>query len=345
MANNKERKFEHGNSYEEREIKRLENSALKRLNKNYASEMYDLLYFSKNYNDNYPKKRININKICRINKNCKTIDTDENIIDNIYIQLSKTKIKPTLIINKTEKNKNENKKTNFFTNIEKNREIYEQLRTKNDINFYKNDIYNSIKNEHLSPKIIKNNSLPKMNFHSPSFSTSINKNVFNKPVKLEIVSGFDKHLAKCVEKNLFCDKLTKNQKRDLKYINELKFFNYIDKMSNKSKLINEIKKHEKNKKVLKRNVFNYDKEKWENYKNFTGNENGVIINKLNNENQKCLYGLKNEITTLCFESKDAKEDVIKHLNKMDIFLNKNGIFYDENANYGINKNSIINKEN
>ena len=334
MANNKEKQLKYGSSVKEREIQRLENSALRRLNKNYANEMYNLLYFSKNYNNrNYSKKRININKYINREKNCKTIDNNETLYDNIYIQLSKPKIKLSTIINQTEKNETENKKADFFMNAEESKDLFEKLRTKHNINFLNNKEYDTIKNEHLRPKMIKNDSLPKLNSLYPSLDSPTRHKVYNKPIKLEIVSGFDKNLAKCVEKNLFCDKLTKNQKSDLKYINELKFFNYVDKMNKKSKLINDIKGYDKNKKVLKRNFYNYDKEKWEKYKNLNRNESGIIANKLKNDNKKNLYNMENDVKVFCSELIDAREDLNNHLNNLDTFMTKNGILYDENKRY------------
>ena len=330
MANNKEKKTIYGTSEKEREIKRLENSALRRLNKNYADELYDLLYFSKNYNDkDYNKKRADINKNLSKEKNCKTIDAVNN---KIYIPLTRPKIKLTSITNKKEKNKNENKIIKFLMNKQESSGLYEQLNTKNNINSFKHEKLNSINSGNLKLKKMKNISLPKLNYPSSISNNSINNKKFNKPIKLDMVSGFEKNSAKFLEQNLFYDKLTNNEKRDLKYICELKLLNYIDQKNEKYKLINEIKGYEKDKKKLKEKYFNFNKKKCQKHKK-SRNENEILINKLNNENKKYLYGLENMANILHSESNDAEKDVTNHLNNMDIFFNKNGISYNEKESH------------
>ena len=330
MANNKEKKTIYGTSEKEREIKRLENSALRRLNKNYADELYDLLYFSKDYNDNdYNKKRADINKNLSKEKNCKTIDAVNN---KIYIPLTRPKIKLTSITNKKEKNKNENKIIKFLMNKQESSGLYEQLNTKNNINSFKHEKLNSINSGNLKLKKMKNISLPKLNYPSSISNNSIRNKKFNKPIKLDMVSGLEKNSAKFLEQNLFYDKLTNNEKRDLKYICELKLLNYIDQQNEKYKLINEIKGYEKDKKKLKEKYFNFNKEKCQKHKK-SRNENEIVINKLNNENKKYLYGLENMANILHSESNDAEKDVTNHLNNMDIFFNKNGISYNEKESH------------
>ena len=86
----------------------LSNLALKKLDKEYANEMFDLLYRSKNLTENYSEKRKNLNKEIEDKKNLdKNMNNDNN---GIYITLPKVEdiksniVLPNILNNSTNEN-------------------------------------------------------------------------------------------------------------------------------------------------------------------------------------------------------------------------------------------------
>ena len=145
--------------------------------------------------------------------------------------------------------------TNSSYDEEKEKMLYEKLKTKENFNkrSYKN--INSLKGKIiLTPNFIKN---------------------------------FDVNLAKAIEKNKM-NKLTDNQAKNLYYISDLNIFNSIDKLNDKKEKLKKIK-NQKNKYLNNISLFNYDSKKWnEKRKELNKNINEIMFNKFNKENHKYL---------------------------------------------------------
>ena len=306
----------------------LSNLALKKLDKEYANEMFDLLYRSKNLTENYSEKRKNLNKEIEDKKNLdKNMNNDNN---GIYITLPKAEdiksniVLPNILNNSTNEN-NDYKISTLMVN-RKGKEIYDQLKTKINLN----NNYKSIENEGIR-KLNYKGILPKLKI--PKYLTPMKKKTDQESkIKLDYVSGFDKKLAENI-KNKNYSKITRDQRCNLNYISELKLFNHLGKIREKNKIMNEIKGYSKRKMILDKDIFEYNKLKWE--KNLQKNdleENRLNIDKLNNEIKKYLFELESKADRIKTKSKDAEIDVMIHLNKVDNFIDRYHTINHENDN-------------
>lgn len=311
----------------------LSNLALKKLDKEYANEMFDLLYRSKNLTENYSEKRKNLNKEIEDKKNLdKNMNNDNN---GIYITLPKAEdiksniVLPSILNNNSNEN-NDYKISTLMVN-RKGKEIYDQLKTKINLN----NNYKSIENEGIR-KLNYKGILPKLKI--PKYLTPMKKKTDQESkIKLDYVSGFDKKLAENI-KNKNYSKITRDQRCNLNYISELKLFNHLGKIREKNKIMNEIKGYSKRKMILDKDIFEYNKLKWE--KNLQKNdleENRLNIDKLNNEIKKYLFELESKADRIKTKSKDAEIDVMIHLNKVDNFIDRYHTINHENDN---NKNDF-----
>lgn len=297
----------------------LKNLALKKIDKKYADKMFDLLYNSKNLTENYSEKRINLDKEItdknNINKNIK-----DNSKNGIYITLMKPEnIKSNIVlpsILNSYPNEDDSYKISTLMVNRKGKEIYDQLKTKINLN----NNFKSIQNKNIG-KLKYKGILPKIKI--PKYLTPMKKKAEQESkFKLEFISGFDKNLAENI-KNKEYSKITRNQRRNLNYISELQLFNHLDKIREKNKIMNEIKGYTKRKVLLKKDIFEYNKQKWENNpKKSNLNENILDIDKFNNDNQKFLSELRSRINKINTESKDTETDVMIYLNNVDDFINK-----------------------
>ena len=306
----------------------LSNLALKKLDKEYANEMFDLLYRSKNLTENYSEKRKNLNKEIEDKKNLdKNMNNDNN---GIYITLPKAEdIKSNIVLPSIlNNNSNENNDYRISTLMvnRKGKEIYDQLKTKINLN----NNYKSIENEGIR-KLNYKGILPKLKI--PKYLTPMKKKTDQESkIKLDYVSGFDKKLAENI-KNKNYSKITRDQRCNLNYISELKLFNHLGKIREKNKIMNEIKGYSKRKMILDKDIFEYNKLKWE--KNLQKNdleENRLNIDKLNNEIKKYLFELESKADRIKTKSKDAEIDVMIHLNKVDNFIDRYHTINHENDN-------------
>ena len=306
----------------------LSNLALKKLDKEYANEMFDLLYRSKNLTENYSEKRKNLNKEIEDKKNLdKNMNNDNN---GIYITLPKAEdiksniVLPSILNNNSNEN-NDYKISTLMVN-RKGKEIYDQLKTKINLN----NNYKSIENEGIR-KLNYKGILPKLKI--PKYLTPMKKKTDQESkIKLDYVSGFDKKLAENI-KNKNYSKITRDQRCNLNYISELKLFNHLGKIREKNKIMNEIKGYSKRKMILDKDIFEYNKLKWE--KNLQKNdleENRLNIDKLNNEIKKYLFELESKADRIKTKSKDAEIDVMIHLNKVDNFIDRYHTINHENDN-------------
>lgn len=144
---------------------------------------------------------------------------------------------------------------------------------------------------------------------------------------LKRISDVDPMLGRKIYENRV-KSLTKKQKLDLLYLSELELFNSLDKLNTKKDLLNKSKNSNSNsrkKKLLIKDLFHYDKKKW-NKLNYDKkmNENEAIINELNEKNKEKLSHLKSTIDKLEYEKMKTEIDVKETINNINLFLEKNG---------------------
>jgi len=221
-------------------------------------------------------------------------------------------------------NKEKDSNINLELNEEKEKLLYEILKTKNK--FHKNNRYNKFYsptevNESKEDNNINNNKKRKIYF-SPNF-----------------VRNFDNNLAKSIEKQNF-KKLTKNQVKNLYYISELKVFESVDEMKKKNKILNQIKNNQKRRYLNDIDIFKYDKKKWDKKREeLNKNINEIMFNKFNLENKKYLRNMRKSVDKLHDNAQYIESDLGKLFTDLNIFIDKNSEYIKENSHS--NKESSI----
>lgn len=333
----------------------LSNLQPRKLNRNYVEKFVTLLNQSKSLKPPYSVQRrklkldpIKNNKITN-NKNIngngiyvtklddnaqyQSINTYDNNKDEYSISISQ-------IINDEEQNKIDNYNSNILSDtvknlISKNPEnnldlelyqqkeklLFEKLRTKNKFNLKSNSINNNrlyssteVNNRINNHKYSNQNSLLKIkNFLSPKF-----------------VKNFDESLGKSMEKNNI-KKLTKNQMKKLYYISELKLFDSFDKIRKKNKILNQMKNFQKKKYLDNYDIFQYDKEKWERKrKELNKNINEIMFQNFDSENKQYLSHMRQVVDKLHNDKNYIEKDIGKFLNDLNNFIDKNSEYLKEN---------------
>ena len=187
--------------------------------------------------------------------------------------------------------------TNSSYDEEKEKMLYEKLKTKENFNkrSYKN--INSLKGKIiLTPNFIKN---------------------------------FDVNLAKAIEKNKM-NKLTDNQAKNLYYISDLNIFNSIDKLNDKKEKLKKIK-NQKNKYLNNISLFNYDSKKWnEKRKELNKNINEIMFNKFNKENHKYLNNMTKGINKTLENARNIENNLNIFFGEIDDFIDKQAEYIREN---------------
>ena len=334
------------------ELKMLENLQPRKFNKDYVEKFVTLLHDSKILKPKYAiqRKKLKLNPIKIINKdNIKnnnkkgiyitsaTLDNNNqypniNMFDNneeYAHNLSDYEFDDEQLLTYSEKdilyNKNDNNDNNDNNdsndnneeiNEEKGKLLYEILRTKNKFN--RKNKYDKL---YSSTEI---NELPE-----------INNNIINYYIKRKkyftpnFIKNFDNSLAKSIEKKNV-KKLTDNQVKNLYYISKLKVFDSVDKMRNKSKILNKFKNY--NQRYLSnRDLFKYDKKKWdEKRKELNKNINEIMFNKFNLDNKKYLKHMRKSVDKLHENANYIETDLGKLFNNLNDFIDKNREYIKEN---------------
>ena len=119
--------------------------------------------------------------------------------------------------------------------------------------------------------------------------------------------------------------LTKNQNLNMFFLSELEVFNSLDKINSKKKILVKYKNHSlKKNKVLLKDLFHYDKNKWakiSQIKNY--NENEAKINEYNEKNNEKLFSFKNNLNKLEEEKIKTENDVKETISHIENFLKQN----------------------
>ena len=186
--------------------------------------------------------------------------------------------------------------TNNYDNEEREKMLYEKLKTKEK--FHKRS-YNNInnKNRHLlSPDFIRN---------------------------------FDPNLASAIEKDKII-KLTDKQSKNLYFISNLNIFNRIDSINEKKEKLKKIK-HQKIKYLNNINLFNYDSKKWnEKRKELNKNINEIMFNKFNTENHKYLNNMRKGIDKTNENATNIENNLNIFFGEIDDFIDKQVEYIKEN---------------
>ena len=186
--------------------------------------------------------------------------------------------------------------TNNYDNEEREKMLYEKLKTKEK--FHKRS-YNNInnKNRHiLSPDFIRN---------------------------------FDPNLASAIEKDKII-KLTDKQSKNLYFISKLNIFNRIDSINEKKEKLKKIK-HQKIKYLNNINLFNYDSKKWnEKRKELNKNINEIMFNKFNTENHKYLNNMRKGIDKTNENATNIENNLNIFFGEIDDFIDKQVEYIKEN---------------
>ena len=321
------------NDYErERKMKLLENLFNLKLDKEYIDKLSLLLYNYKK-TKNYPLKRKNLKKTI--------YKYDED--NNLYLTFPK--------FNSVDKNKEKFKTIDYSSQVkghyfitDKNalddednledlrRKINEEIENNNNINFKTISNNEDIENEEIENKGKKLYNLLKTKYSydiykkdGPSLPRIINKKTKEDSSIIKRISDIDPILGRKIYENNI-KFLTKNQKLNFFYLSELEVFNSMDKLSIKKHLLNKNKFNSCNKKnkLLIKDIFHYDKNKWNKISlERKYNENEAKINEFNEKNRQKLLNLKNNIDKLENEKFKTEIDVQETLNKIDLFMKKN----------------------
>lgn len=308
----------------DRQIKLLENLLSLKLDQEYIDKSSLLLYNCRKTR-NYPKKRrylkntiysydkdnnlyITFPKFKSVGK-AMTIEavpqkvnkyfiTDKNTLDDDNFEDLRQKINEDIENNfKTISNRED------YENNEKAKRLYKLLRTKYPYNTY--DTIDTNDNHFQT--------LPKIP----------NKSIEDKKL-LKRIMDIDPVLGKNIDQNKV-KYLTKRQQMNLLYLNELDVFNSMEKLNTKREMLNKCKnKSVKKEKLMIKDLFHYDKEKWRkiNYeKNY--NENEAKIDEYNEKNKKKLINMKNTIEKLQEEKIKTEISVKETISDIDHFLQKN----------------------
>ncbi len=231
-------------------------------------------------------------------------------------------------------NKSEEKKELYITsqnfdendNDEENEynEIYpEYLLIKEREGFLTNSSYDEEKEKMLYEKL-----KTKENFNKRSYKNinSLRGKIILTP---NFIKNFDVNLAKAIEKNKM-NKLTDNQAKNLYYISDLNIFNSIDKLNDKKEKLKKIK-NQKNKYLNNISLFNYDSKKWnEKRKELNKNINEIMFNKFNKENHKYLNNMTKGINKTLENARNIENNLNIFFGEIDDFIDKQAEYIREN---------------
>ncbi len=316
----------------DREIKLLQNLFSRKFDQDYIDKCSLLLYRCKKTN-NYPVKRMHIKKTIynfdenndlyitlpkfnSLNKNMKekskTIDYSTKEINNYFI---------------TDKNEFTEKEDKYFDDLRK--KINEGIENDN-LNF--NTINNEEVEEEISQKekrlynILKTRypTMPNDNHDSINLPKIVDKRNREEILLQRRIMDIDPILGQKINQNK-ANTLTKNQQLNIFYLSELDVYNNLDKLNKKKIILNRSKNQflRKNK-VLLKDLFHYDKEKWAKIsyeRNFNVNE--AKIKEYNEENRQKLNYFKDNIDKLEVEKDKTEKDVQETLSHIESFLQKN----------------------
>jgi len=316
----------------DREIKLLQNLFSRKFDQDYIDKCSLLLYRCKKTN-NYPVKRMHIKKAI--------YNFDEN--NDLYITLPK--------FNSLNKNMKEKSKTidystkeinNYFITdknefTEKEDKYFDDLRKKINEGIENNNLnFNTINSEEVEEEISQKEkrlynilktrypTLPNENHTSLALPKIVDKRNREEVLLQRRIMDIDPILGKKINQNR-ANTLTKNQQLNIFYLSELDVYNNLDKLNKKKIILNKSKNQflRKNK-VLLKDLFHYDKEKWEKIsyeRNFNVNE--AKIKEYNEENRQKLNYFKNNIDKLEVEKDKTEKDVQETLTHIEDFLQKN----------------------
>lgn len=316
----------------DREIKLLQNLFSRKFDQDYIDKCSLLLHRCKKTN-NYPVKRMHIKKTIynfdenndlyitlpkfnSLNKNMKekskTIDYSTKEINNYFI---------------TDKNEFTEKEDKYFDDLRK--KINEGIENDN-LNF--NTINNEEVEEEISQKekrlynILKTRypTMPNDNHASINLPKIVDKRNREEILLQRRIMDIDPILGQKINQNK-ANTLTKNQQLNIFYLSELDVYNNLDKLNKKKIILNRSKNQflRKNK-VLLKDLFHYDKEKWAKIsyeRNFNVNE--AKIKEYNEENRQKLNYFKDNIDKLEVEKDKTEKDVQETLSHIESFLQKN----------------------
>lgn len=316
----------------DREIKLLQNLFSRKFDQDYIDKCSLLLHRCKKTN-NYPVKRMHIKKTIynfdenndlyitlpkfnSLNKNMKekskTIDYSTKEINNYFI---------------TDKNEFTEKEDKYFDDLRK--KINEGIENDN-LNF--NTINNEEVEEEISQKekrlynILKTRypTMPNDNHDSINLPKIVDKRNREEILLQRRIMDIDPILGQKINQNK-ANTLTKNQQLNIFYLSELDVYNNLDKLNKKKIILNRSKNQflRKNK-VLLKDLFHYDKEKWakiSHERNFNVNE--AKIKEYNEENRQKLNYFKDNIDKLEVEKDKTEKDVQETLSHIESFLQKN----------------------
>ena len=316
----------------DRELKLLQNLFSRKFDQDYIDKCSLLLYRCKKTKD-YPVKRMHIKKAIykfdenndlyitlpkfnSLNKNMKekskTIDYSAKEINNYFI---------------TDKNEFTEKEDKYFDDLRK--KINEGIENDN-LNF--NTINNEEVEEEISQKekrlynILKTRypTMPNDNHASINLPKIVDKKNREEILLQRRIMDIDPILGQKINQNK-ANTLTKNQQLNIFYLSELDVYNNLDKLNKKKIILNKSKNQflRKNK-ILLKDLFHYDKEKWSKIsyeRNFNVNE--AKIKEYNEENRQKLNYFKNNIDKLEVEKDKTEKDVQEALSHIETFLQKN----------------------
>lgn len=310
----------------DRNMKLLENLFSLKLDQNYIDKSSLLLYNSKKTR-NYPQKRKYLRKT--------VYNYDQN--NNLYITFPK--------FNSVERPLKKNSKTiemqgiNSYFITDKNDfedQNLEELRKKinqeiNDENLNFKTISNNEDIEKESEEIEKKGKkLYKLlktkydEFDNNTLPIIENSNNRERLSMIKRINDIDPILGQKFLENR-AKILTKRQQSNLFYLSELEVFDSMNKLNAKKEILNWYKnKGVKKNKLLIKDLFHYDKEKWNKInheRNF--NENEAKINEINEKNRKKLGHLKGIIDKLENEKLKTESDVNETISNINYFLKKN----------------------
>ena len=231
---------------------------------------------------------------------------------------NKSEEKKELYITSQNFDENDNDKENEYN------EIYpEYLLIKEREGFLTNSSYDEEKEKMLYEKL-----KTKENFNKRSYKNinSLKGKIILTP---NFIKNFDVNLAKAIEKNKM-NKLTDNQAKNLYYISDLNIFNSIDKLNDKKEKLKKIK-NQKNKYLNNISLFNYDSKKWnEKRKELNKNINEIMFNKFNKENHKYLNNMTKGINKTLENARNIENNLNIFFGEIDDFIDKQAEYIREN---------------
>lgn len=316
----------------DREIKLLQNLFSRKFDQDYIDKCSLLLYRCKKTN-NYPVKRMHIKKTI--------YNFDEN--NDLYITLPK--------FNSLNKNMKEKSKTidyspkeinNYFITdknefTEKEDKYFDDLRKKINEGIENDNLnFNTLNNEEIEEEISQKEkrlynilktrypTMPNDNHASINLPKIVDKRNREEILLQRRIMDIDPILGQKINQNK-ANSLTKNQQLNIFYLSELEVYNNLDKLNKKKIILNKSKNQflRKNKVFLK-DLFHYDKEKWDKIsyeRNYNVNE--AKIKEYNEENKQKLNYFKNNIDKLEVEKDKTEKDVQEALSHIESFLQKN----------------------